>query len=200
MKRDPKLVIGGYSVPGGAGRIAVAAAVDLIKRYPGVKQVDVQKHAVRFSGLNSSTAGWVTSPGVKSPATILWDRRKEGVFRCYPNENTALFNLDPVQLASDLCKREMAESIQVKVGDLVQVKTYRATEPGILVGFRLYGGWDFQQFSKGTPAGGIFTDPSFLDNTWIWGYGIPNVSCVISMSSGLSDWPAACVRANDATA
>jgi hypothetical protein len=200
MKRDPKLVIGGYNVPSGAGRVAVAAAIYLIKQNPGVKQVDVQKHAVRFSGLNSSTAGWVTSPGVKSPATILWDRRKEGVFRCYPNENTALFNLDPVQLASDICKREMAESIQVKVGDLVQVKTYRATEPGILVGFRLYGGWDFQQFSKGTPVSGIFTDPSFLDNAWIWGYGIPNVSCVINTSSGLSDWPAACVRANDAAA
>jgi hypothetical protein len=200
MKRDPKLVIGGYNVPSGAGRVAVAAAIDLIKQNPGVKQVDVQKHAVRFSGLNSSTAGWVTSPGVKSPATILWDRRKEGVFRCYPNENTALFNLDPVQLASDLCKREMAEVIQVKVGDLVQVKTYCATEPGILVGFRLYGGWDFQQFSKGTPVSGIFTDPSFLDNAWIWGYGIPSVSCVINTSSGLSDWPAACVRANDATA
>ena len=200
MKRDPKLVIGGYSVPGGAGRIAVAAAVDLIKRYPGVKQVDVQKHAVRFSGLNGSTAGWVTSPGVKSPATILWDRRKEDVFRCFPNENTALFDLDPVQVASDLCKREMAESIRVKIGDLVQVKTYQSTKSGILVGFRLHGNWEFQKLYKGTQVAGIFTDPSFLDNPAIWGYGIPIVNCVVSMSTGLSDCHAGLVHAIDATA
>ena len=196
MKRDPKLVIDGYNVPSGAGRVAVAAAVDLIKRYPGVKQADVQKHAVRFSGLNGSTAGWVTSPGVKSPATVLWDRRKEGVFRCYPNENTALFDLDPVQLASDLCKRQMAEDIQIKPGELVNVKTYNTNaEPGIVVGYKLYGSWDFQQFSKGTPAAGIFMDPSFLDSPQIWGFGIPNVCYVVNTSSGISDWPASCVRA-----
>lgn len=195
MKRDPKLVIDGYVIPGGVSRVAVAAAVDLIKRNPGVKQLEVQKHAVLFSGLNGSTAGWITGPGDKGPLGHLWDRRKEGVYRCYPNEHTALFTLDPVQLASDLCKRQMTEDVTVRPGDLVEVKTYRGVETGILVGFRLYGDWQFQQFVKGTPAASIFTDASFLDSPQIWGCGIPNVCCVVNTSNGLSDWPASTVRA-----
>lgn len=195
MKRDQKLVINGYVIPGGVSRVAVAAAVDLIKRNPGVKQLDVQKHAVLFSGLNDSTAGWITGPSGKGPLGHLWDRRKEDVYRCYPNEHTALFNLDPVQLAISICKRQMAESIKVKPGDLVEVRTYKGLENGTLVGFRLFGGWQFEQFSKGNLASSLFTDPSFLDNPQIWGYGIPAVWCVVNTSSGLSDSPAVLVRA-----
>ena len=200
MKRDPKLVIGGYNVPGGAGRVAVAAAVDLIKQNPGVKQVDVQKHAVRFSGLNDSTAGWVTSPGVKSPATVLWDRRKEGVFRCYPNENTALFSLDPIEVAKDFCRREMAERCLCKPGELVEVETYRGTETGMLLGFRLYGDHNFMQLHKGSPILSMFADATFFDNPQIWGAGLPTVCCVVNTPSGISDWQVHRVRAIPATA
>ena len=83
-----RLVVNGYIVPGGYGGAAVRRACETILENPGITQKDLLQEAVRFSGINLSTAGWITSPGPKSPATLLWDRRKEGVFKCYPNEHT----------------------------------------------------------------------------------------------------------------
>ena len=83
-----RLVVNGYIVPGGYGGAAVRRACETILENPGITQKDLLQEAVRFSGINFSTAGWITSPGPKSPATILWDRRKEGTFKCYPNEHT----------------------------------------------------------------------------------------------------------------
>jgi hypothetical protein len=83
-----RLVVNGYIVPGGYGGVAVRRACETILENPGITQKDLLQEAVRFSGINFSTAGWITSPGPKSPATILWDRRKEGTFKCYPNEHT----------------------------------------------------------------------------------------------------------------
>lgn len=86
------LVVNGYKVPGGFSGAAVRRACEFVVANPGVSQVDLLREAVRFSGINMSTAGWITSPGNpwngKSPATRLWDRRKQLVFRCYPNEHT----------------------------------------------------------------------------------------------------------------
>lgn len=87
MAKD-KFIVNGYKVPGGFSGVAVRRACELILERPGIAQKHVLEEAVRFSGLNFSTAGWLTSPGPKSPATLLWDRRKEGVFSCYPNEHT----------------------------------------------------------------------------------------------------------------
>jgi hypothetical protein len=83
-----RLVVNGYIVPGGYGGAAVRRACETILENPGITQKDLLQEAVRYSGINMGTAGWITSPGPKSPATLLWDRRKEGVFKCYPNEHT----------------------------------------------------------------------------------------------------------------
>ena len=198
MKRDPKLVIGGYNVPGGVSRVAVAAAVNMIRQHPGARQSEVQKFAVRFSGLNDSTAGWITTPGPKGPCGHLWNRQKEDVFRCYANEDTGLLNLDHVELAKDIAKRAFA-SIGHKPGELVEVETYRGKEVCMLVGFKLYGTYEFAQLHKGTDILKPFGDVSFLDNPKVWGAGIPTISCVVTSGNGVTDWPSARVRAIPAT-
>ncbi len=83
-----RLVINGYIVPGGFSGVAVRHACETVLANPGIPQTQLLQEAVRYSGINLGTAGWITSPGPKSPATLLWDRRKEGVFKCYPNEHT----------------------------------------------------------------------------------------------------------------
>ena len=84
-----KEVIGGYNVPGGKGGAAVARACQLVLQNPGIKQGDIHEQAASWAGLNHSTANWLTSPGPKSPAEILWTRKKEERgFRCYPNSLT----------------------------------------------------------------------------------------------------------------
>ena len=82
------LVINGYRVPGGFSGVAVRRACEMVAAIPGIAQKDLLAEAIRYSGLNGSTAGWITSPGSKSPAGLLWDRNKEGVFKCYPNKFT----------------------------------------------------------------------------------------------------------------
>jgi hypothetical protein len=122
-----RLVVNEYIVPGGFGGVAVRRACELILERPGIAQKHVLEEAVRYSGINFSTAGWLTSPGNpwngKSPATRLWDRRKEGVFSCYPNEHTekvvgaesALF--DEIMNQTRLSFRGV--KYRPKVGDLV---------------------------------------------------------------------------------
>jgi len=83
-----RLVINGYIVPGGRSGVAVRRACETVLANPGIPQTHLLQEAVRYSGINMGTAGWITSPGPKSPATLLWDRRKEGTFKCYPNEHT----------------------------------------------------------------------------------------------------------------
>ena len=83
------LVVNGYKVPTGASGVAVRKACELITARPGISQKEVLETAVRFSGLNFSTATWITSPSSKSPTGFLWDRRKEGTFKCYPNQFTS---------------------------------------------------------------------------------------------------------------
>jgi hypothetical protein len=60
----------------------------MVAALPGITQKALLAEAIRYSGLNGSTAVWITSPGSKSPAGLLWDRNKEGVFKCYPNKFT----------------------------------------------------------------------------------------------------------------
>lgn len=82
------LVVNGYRVPGGFSGVAVRRACEMVTAVPGVTQKELLQAAIQYSGLNGSTAGWITSPGPKSPAGLLWDRNKEGVFKCYPNKFT----------------------------------------------------------------------------------------------------------------
>lgn len=87
-----KTIVNEYVVPGGFSGVAVRRACELILERPGITQKDLLEVAVGYSGISHAHAGWITSPGNpwdgKSPATRLWDRRKEGVFRCYPNAFT----------------------------------------------------------------------------------------------------------------
>lgn len=87
-----KTIVNGYTVPGGYSGVAVRRACEVILNHPGISQKELLEVATMCSGLASSTAGWIVSPGNpwngKSPATRLWDRRKSDVFRCYPNEFT----------------------------------------------------------------------------------------------------------------
>jgi hypothetical protein len=92
MAKQP-LIINGYKMPrlGSKGRAAIEYACKAILDSPGEKQGDIQEWACRFSGLNSSTAGWIVCPGSKSPALKLWDRQKIGRgYKCFPNEFTEL--------------------------------------------------------------------------------------------------------------
>lgn len=92
MARE-KLVIGGYTVPGGWGGIMVRRACELVLESPGIRQKDLLTHSCLYANLNLGTAGWLVSPGPKSPACILWDRRdpnKGRGFECFPNELTEL--------------------------------------------------------------------------------------------------------------
>jgi len=83
-----QLVVNGYRVPGGRGGVAVRRACEMVAALPGITQKALLAEAIRYSGLNGSTTCWITSPGSKSPAGLLWDRNKEGVFKCYPNKFT----------------------------------------------------------------------------------------------------------------
>jgi len=119
-----RLVINGYPVPSGYGGVAVRRACEIILQNPGFRQSDVLRLALGTSGLNPSTAGWITSPGPKSPATLLWDRRKEGVFRCYPNEFTSLAGSTREHLletvVGDVRKQIKGFPANLKQGDLVR--------------------------------------------------------------------------------
>ena len=124
-----KTIVNGYTVPGGYGGVAVRRACETVLAHPGITQNELLADAVACSGLNLSTAGWLTSPGNpwngKSPTTRLWERRKEGVFRCYPNEFTdkvvgsqdAILE-ELIRFTSTACKKNRPPA----VGDLVEVR------------------------------------------------------------------------------
>ena len=182
MKRDPKLVINGYVVPGGVSRLAVAAAVDLIKAQPGVKQTEVLKRAVSFSGLNLSTASWITSPG-RGPCGHLWDRRGTP-YRCFPNEGTQQFNIDSFTAASTYMKAQLAADIdslgtKLKPGDIVKLMSRSPYIPNRVHAERfLFISYAISAFGRTTvPVGQhCFTDPAYLDRRDLYGNGLPWIS------------------------
>lgn len=124
-----KTIVNGYTVPGGYSGVAVRRACETVLTNPGITQKDLLHDAIACSGLNLSTAGWLTSPGNpwngKSPATRLWERRKSDVFRCYPNEFTdkvvgsqdAILE-ELIRFTSTACKKNRPPA----VGDLVEVR------------------------------------------------------------------------------
>jgi len=135
------LIVNGYRVPGGFSGVAVRRACETVLANPGVTQTELLKEAVRFSGINMGTAGWITSPGPKSPATLLWDRHKEGVFRCYPNEYTDKVVGAQDALVDEFIKNSMREYKSTKFhpnpGDLVRSSQYGAEIEGIFLGYQL---------------------------------------------------------------
>lgn len=157
-----KEVIGGYTVPGGRGGAAVAYACQLVLQNPGIKQGDIHEWAASWSGLNFSTANWITSPGSSSPAAILWDRRKEGRgFKCYPNALTDKLGDPRIRLRQELLKdfdREWSSAGHPQPGQLVRIMSWDKTssEIGLILGFSLFRG----QWSPG----GFVTSRQELDN------------------------------------
>ena len=141
-----KEVIGGYNVPGGKGGAAVARACQLILQNPGIKQGDIHEQAASWAGLNHSTANWITSPGPKSPAEILWTRKKEGRgFRCYPNEHTDKLGDPRIRLRQELLKefdRVWASAGHPQPGQLVRIMSWdkSSSEIGLILGFSLFRG------------------------------------------------------------
>lgn len=174
MNRDQKLVINGYSMPGGLARIAVAAAVDLIKRNPGVKQATVLKHAIQVSGLNASTASWITSG--KGPLGYLWTRTGSP-YQCYLMDEAKDFDLDPIKLTAEYSKALFAKELKasglsVQPGDIVKITArYGQVEAPFL--FLNYSILSFGRQYKGVGKPLNFTDPSFLDDLSLYGHGAP---------------------------
>jgi len=142
MAKQPSLNINGYKIPGARGGAAVLKACQMVRQNPGIKQSDLIDHVTVWANLNLSTAGWITSPGPKSPAGILWDRRKEGRgFKCYPNEHTT--DIDPrLRLRDIVCKEfDMLWEVAGRpvAGDLVSVTGYNGSvETGLLTHYGLW--------------------------------------------------------------
>lgn len=139
MAKD-KLIVNGYKVPGAWSGVAVRYACERVLANPGISQVDLLQAATTVSGLNLGTAGWITSPGPKSPATLLWDRRKEGVFRCYPNEFTEKVTGFQKAIIEEITKFTLGRcklNRVPEVGELVEVRSgdnYYHHE-GVVLGF-----------------------------------------------------------------
>jgi hypothetical protein len=105
MARKPAEIVNGYKGPGGRGGAAVAKACQLIIQNPGIKQGDVLDTVAYWAKLNHSTANWITSPGSKSPAELLWSRQKVGrAFGCFPNEHTHLLGDPRLRLRAEVIR------------------------------------------------------------------------------------------------
>lgn len=144
MAKNQHVVINGYRIPGGRGGVAVLKACQMVRQNPGIKQTELIGHVTSWANLNLSTSGWITSPGPKSPAGILWDRRKEGRgFRCYPNAATP--DLDPRVPLRDIVRREFdliwGDAGRPEVGDMVILTHYQGGAPGIVTGFSVWHKW-----------------------------------------------------------
>lgn len=156
-----KLIVNGYKVPDGFSGVAVRRACELIIERPGVTQKEVLEVATAASGLHLSTAGWITSPGPKSPACVLWERRKEGVFKCYPNEFT-----NKVTGSTEFLHNKFIEDVRrdlkaakfiPKVGELVDIIDWNGSlkvRNGLFLGYHIV--------SSGAQNSEVFTNPEEL--------------------------------------
>ena len=147
-----KTIVNGYTVPGGYSGVAVRHACETVLKNPGITQKDLLEAAVKCSGLNLGTAGWITSPGPKSPATLLWDRRKEGVFKCYPNEHTEKVIGAEVALFDEVMGQAQrgfrGVKYRPKVGDLILLT---AALDGKVFAEGLFIGYSFGRMSDSDP-------------------------------------------------
>ena len=147
-----KTIVNGYTVPGGYSGVAVRHACETVLKNPGITQKDLLEAAVKCSGLNLGTAGWITSPGPKSPATLLWDRQKEKVFKCYPNEHTdkvigaetALFD----EVMGQAQRGFRGVKYRPKVGDLILLT---AALDGKVFAEGLFIGYSFGRMASSDP-------------------------------------------------
>ena len=144
------MIINGYKIPAGKGGLAIRIAAQMIMKNPGIKQGDLLNEACAAAELNVSTATWITSPGSKSPAEKLWDRKKEGRgFKLYPNEWTqavaesfrpAYREFVNSNIAS--AKKQFVKWFgrEVRLSDLFQLdnnETYESGRRGVVMGFKI---------------------------------------------------------------
>ena len=144
------MIINGYKIPAGKGGLAIRIAAQMIMKNPGIKQGDLLNEACAAAELNVSTATWITSPGSKSPAEKLWDRKKEGRgFKLYPNEWTqavaesfrpAYREFVNSNIAST--KKEFVRWFgrEVRLSDLFQLdnnETSASGSRGVVMGFKI---------------------------------------------------------------
>jgi len=163
-----KIDVNGYNIPSGRGRIAIYAGVDYIQKNNGsAPMMDVLLHMVQVSGLNYSTAGWLTSPNSKrSPVGAIFQRTKgrnpkTGLNVFYMNVAPGaehLSNLLASALAEEKTRREerleaariervnicksALQKIGANIGDLVTYKSLSFNYnkgPFILLGIDDYG-------------------------------------------------------------
>lgn len=147
-------MINDYKIPGGLGGLAVRFACHLIMKEPGIMQSELLKRAVSYSGLNLSTAGWLTSPSDKSPACKLWNREKSGrAFRLYPNEHTQAI----AQTLVDKRRENTSEKVQkakksqvskfareLRQGDILELDHLSGVDGrcrGVILGFKIGNTW-----------------------------------------------------------
>ena len=138
-------VINEYRIPRAYAGVAVRRACEFITHCPGASQVSVLNEALVASGLHGSNAGWITSPSNpwngKSPATKLWDRRREKVYNCYPNEFTAQVTGSDVALAAAVTQevKHLTKLIPtgLKSGELVAINTWDKNCTAMFVGVEL---------------------------------------------------------------
>jgi len=160
VAKNEKISVNGYTIPSGKGGVAVRRACEIIVKTPGIKQTDLLDAAAAFSRLNHSTAAWVTSPGQDgkpSPASCLWERRKEGRnFHCYPNEFTEKVGDSELFAIEELIKE--AVSLTRQLGNQRRPSWIGSIKPGDLVRAE-----PISSHYEYTPITGIFLGWSFDD-------------------------------------
>jgi len=140
------IVVNGYSVPFGKSGVAVIRACEIVNSEPGIPQAELMRRACEFANISLSSSTWLVSPGKRSPALRLWDRKRVGrKYLCYPNEFTSLLSGAQSARFDEWMRHARARTsgdVTPQKGDLVQVKNMRIYTPwSTYNGKALFLGW-----------------------------------------------------------
>lgn len=142
-----KTVINGYKIPSGRSGNAVRYGAYLLSENPGMKMSEFLPAVAKFSELNESTAGWLTSAKSGSPATTLWRRQHEGQYRLYLQPEAEVLigtHISNAQIYIDLCHKRM-KALKINFGDLVEINVWdqrtrtERKKNGVLIDYRSNG-------------------------------------------------------------
>ena len=141
------LVINGYKIPSGRSGNAVRYGAHLLSENPGMKMSEFLPAVAKFSNLNESHAGWLTSAKIGSPATTLWRRQHEGQYRLYLQPGAEVLvgtHISIDQCYIDLCHKRM-KALKINFGDLVEINVWdqrtltETKKNGVLIDYRSNG-------------------------------------------------------------
>lgn len=81
--KPPRLIVNGYTVPGGKSGLAVRAAIDLLSAHPGTSREDLLSHV--WSLVKVDCDFLVSPTSLTTPVGKLWkrERKKSDVIRYY---------------------------------------------------------------------------------------------------------------------